>query len=124
MRSAAQRLYCCRVSIRLQAMMVRELFALARERDEDKSMPLFRTKQWSFFLVACFYLYGRCADWHYDRDERFERNHADHMPALKCQEHASATLHRSALTLMMMSKRTQGHCLAMCTLCCIMHACQ
>ena len=40
-------------------MMVKELFQLARDVDEDKSLPLFRTKQWTFFLVATFYLYGR-----------------------------------------------------------------
>ena len=42
-------------------MIVKELFTLARNVDEDRKMPLFRTKQWSFFLVATFYLYGRRA---------------------------------------------------------------
>jgi hypothetical protein len=44
-----------------QAMIVQELFTFARRADEGKSMPLFRTQQWHFFVVACFYLYGRCA---------------------------------------------------------------
>eukprot|EP00892_Ulva_mutabilis_P008468 jgi/Ulvmu1/5994/UM026_0118.1 len=42
-----------------QALMVRELFGLARRVDESLSMPLFRTQQWYFFFVAIFYLYGR-----------------------------------------------------------------
>jgi phosphatidate cytidylyltransferase len=40
-------------------MIVQELFTFARKADGGKSMPLFRTQQWYFFAVACFYLYGR-----------------------------------------------------------------
>lgn len=43
----------------MQALMVKELFGLARRVDESLSMPLFRTQQWYFFFVATFYLYGR-----------------------------------------------------------------
>lgn len=45
----------------MQALMVKELFGLARRIDESLSLPLFRTQQWYFFFVATFYLYGRCA---------------------------------------------------------------
>lgn len=43
-------------------MMCKEIFALARNIDEDIEIPLFRTQQWYFFFVASFYIYGRCAD--------------------------------------------------------------
>lgn len=42
-----------------QALMVQELFTFARRAEQGRRMPLFRTQQWSFFAVACFYLYGR-----------------------------------------------------------------
>lgn len=50
---------CALVLITFQALMVKELFTLARNADEDRTMPLFRTQQWYFFVVAIFYLYGR-----------------------------------------------------------------
>jgi hypothetical protein len=43
----------------LQAMIVRELFTLARNAEVDKTMPLFRTQQWFIFFISTFYLYGR-----------------------------------------------------------------
>ena len=42
-------------------MIVRELFTLARNVQEDRTMPLFRTQQWYFFFISTVYMYGKCA---------------------------------------------------------------
>lgn len=42
-----------------QFLMVREVFALARVRQQEKKVPGFRAQQWYFFFVAAFYLYIR-----------------------------------------------------------------
>ncbi|KAL6776365.1 PCT1 [Auxenochlorella protothecoides x Auxenochlorella symbiontica] len=43
----------------IQFLMVREVFALARVRQQEKKVPGFRAQQWYFFFVAAFYLYIR-----------------------------------------------------------------
>ena len=43
-----------------QMLVIKEFFAIAREAQKDRSLPGFRAQQWYFFLVAMFYLYGRC----------------------------------------------------------------
>lgn len=43
----------------LQWCMVRELFELARESQQDNKLPGFRSQQWYFFGAATFFFYLR-----------------------------------------------------------------
>lgn len=43
----------------IQALMVKELFALARVAQQERKLPGFRLQQWYFFIVAAFWLYLR-----------------------------------------------------------------
>lgn len=45
---------CC-----LQALSVKELFAIARVAQQDRRLPGFRAQQWYFFVIAEFFLMGR-----------------------------------------------------------------
>ena len=49
------RMYC------LQAMMVKEVFKLARHAQAERKLPGFRAQQWYYFFVAAFWVYIRCA---------------------------------------------------------------
>jgi hypothetical protein len=52
-------LYCCLYC--LQAMMVKEVFKLARHAQAERKLPGFRAQQWYYFFVAAFWVYIRCA---------------------------------------------------------------
>lgn len=43
----------------IQAMMVKELFTLARHAQNERKLPGFRAQQWYFFCVATFWVYVR-----------------------------------------------------------------
>ncbi|KAL4435606.1 hypothetical protein ABPG77_002569 [Micractinium sp. CCAP 211/92] len=43
----------------IQAMMVKELFKLARHAQAERKLPGFRAQQWYFFFVAAFWMYIR-----------------------------------------------------------------
>ena len=43
----------------IQTVMVKELFQLAREAQQERKLPGFRAQQWYFYFVAAFWVYVR-----------------------------------------------------------------
>ena len=43
----------------IQTVMVKELFQLAREAQQERRLPGFRAQQWWFYFVAAFWVYVR-----------------------------------------------------------------
>ncbi|KAG5175872.1 phosphatidate cytidylyltransferase [Tribonema minus] len=54
----AGHLYVCMLVVLLQSLVFKEMVNVRYNIAKEKSVPLFRTLQWSWFAVAVFYTYG------------------------------------------------------------------
>lgn len=51
-------MYCILVGVLTQTELFRELVNVRYKKAQEKSMPLFRTIQWTWFALAMLYIYG------------------------------------------------------------------
>ncbi|CAB1120846.1 unnamed protein product [Ectocarpus sp. CCAP 1310/34] len=54
----AGHLYLCALVVLIQACVFKEMVSVRYSAAKERDMPLFRTLQWSWFVVAIFYTYG------------------------------------------------------------------